>query len=175
MSNIRKHITQIQEEKEIKQVSRVIVESRIKELIGGPDFFERYNKLSEDKKVVVSYQLFCELNELNSYGLIEEQDLWTSVIVSYLTSRPSELISSFRSCEAFSKLLSEAIIEAFVMELQQSSKLTNNMVVDFIRNSVGNSAKQFTDPLSKELSKTVCNFFSSLVKNIGGLQTKLAS
>lgn len=216
MSNIRKHITQIQEEKEIKQVSRVIVESRIKELIGGPDFFERYNKLSEDKKVVVSYQLFCELNELNSYGLIEEQDLWsafkglfggfggifssgietlaepvvrkvlafigfdenwywTSVIVSYLTSRPSELINSFRSCEAFSKLLSEAIIEAFVMELQQSSNVTNNMVVDFIRNSVGNSAKQFTDPLSKELSKTVCNFFSSLVKNIGGLQTKLAS
>ena len=78
MSNIRKHITQIQEEKEIKQVSRVIVESRIKELIGGPDFFERYNKLSEDKKVVVSYQLFCELNELNSYGLIEEQDLWSA-------------------------------------------------------------------------------------------------
>jgi hypothetical protein len=41
MSNIRKHITKIQEEREIKQVSRVIVESRIKELIGGPDFFER--------------------------------------------------------------------------------------------------------------------------------------
>ena len=57
----------------------------------------------------------------------------------------------------------------------QNSKITNNLIVDFIRNSVGNSAKEFTDPLSKELSKTVCNFFSSLVKNIGGLQTKLAS
>ena len=214
MSNIRKHITQIQEEREIKQVSRVIVESRIKELIGGPDFFERYDKLSEDKKIMLSYQLFCEINELNSYGLIEEQDLWsafkglfgglfsntgietlaepvirkvlagfgfdenwywTNFIVSYLTTRPSELINSFRSCDAFSKLLAEAIIEAFVMELQQNSKITNNLIVDFIRNSVGNSAKEFTDPLSKEIGKTVCNFFSSLVKNIGGLYTKLAS
>ena len=35
--------------------------------------------------------------------------------------------------------------------------------------------KNYTKTMSKELSKTVCNFFSSLVKNIGGLQTKLAS
>lgn len=217
MSNLRKHITQIKEETEIKEVSKMIVESRIREIIGGPDFFERYNSLSEDKKIMVSYQLFCELNELDSYGLLEEQqDLWsafkglfggfsgmmssgietlaepiigkalsmigfdpnwywTKVIVSYMTTKPTELIRSFTSCEAFSKLLAESVVEGFVMELQQSSgQMGNNLIVNFLRNSIGNSMKQYTDPLAKEMSKTICKFFSSLIKNIGNLQTKLA-
>ena len=102
MSNLRKHITQIKEETEIKEVSKMIVESRIREIIGGPDFFERYNSLSEDKKIMVSYQLFCELNELDSYGLLEEQqDLWSAFKGLFGWSR-ANLQSSLKAHQASS-------------------------------------------------------------------------
>lgn len=216
MSNIRKHIIKIQEEREINQVSKVIVESRIREIVGGPDFFERFSQLSEEKKMVVSYRLFCELNELDSYGLIQEQDLWSAfknmfggfsgmfntgietiaepiigrvleyvgldrssyfakVVISFMTSNPRELIRAFTSCEGFSKLLAESLIEAYVMEQQEKYQATNNMVFNFLRNAIGNAVKGLTDPLAKELSKTVCSLFSTLIKNIGDLSTKLTT
>ena len=71
MNSLKKHIEVIKEESERKEISRVIVESRIRELIGGPDFFDRFNDLSEDKKAEVAFQLFTELNNLESYGLLE--------------------------------------------------------------------------------------------------------
>lgn len=217
MSNLRKHIDKIKDETEMKKVSRMIVESRIQEIVGDSNFFDRYNLLDEEKKIVLSYQLFCELNELESFGLIEEEtDLWTAfkglfggfggimssgvetlaepiigkalgligfdtnwywtkVIISYMTTRPSELIRSFSSCELFSKLLAKAMVEAFIMELQEGSgAIGNNLIVDFLRNSIAGSMKGYTDPLAEKLSEKVCGFFSSLVKNIGSLQGKLA-
>lgn len=215
MNSLKKHIEIIKEESERKEISRVIVESRIRELIGGPDFFDRFNNLSEDKKATVAFQLFTELNNLDSYGLIEESDLWTGlknlfggltgmmgsgietlaepivskalqyigfdpnwywskVIVSYLTTNPAELIRSFTSCEKFSLLLAKSIIEAFTMELQSQSNVTNNVVVSFMRNAIGNSLQGYTDELGGELSKTLCKFFDKLTSNVSSLTTKLS-
>lgn len=215
MNSLKKHIEIIKEENERKQVSKVIVESRLRELIGGTDFFDRFNNLSEDKKVVVAVQIFTELNNLESYGLLEESDLWSGlkklfggltgmvgsgletlaepivskalqyigfdpnwywskVVVSYLTTNPAELIRSFTSCEKFSALLSKALVEAFVMELQSQSSIANNVVVSFMRNAIANSLKGYTDELADELGKTLCQFFDKLTSNVSNLTTQLS-
>ncbi len=74
-NSIRKNLQVIQEERERKQVALSIVESRLLAVAGGPDFFERFDSLTENQKVKVSFLMLMEMNTILEYDLISEQDL----------------------------------------------------------------------------------------------------
>lgn len=74
-NSIRKNLQVIQEERERKQVALSIVESRLLAVAGGSDFFERFDTLSENQKVKVSFMMLMEMNTILEYGLVSEQDL----------------------------------------------------------------------------------------------------
>lgn len=73
-SSIRKNLQLIQEEKHRKSISISIVESRL-QTIAGDDFFNDYNKLSENRKLKTSFLILQEMNTILQYDLISEQDL----------------------------------------------------------------------------------------------------
>lgn len=76
-SSIRKNLQLIQEEKERKNISISIVESRL-QTIAGDDFFNSFNELSEGKKLKTSFLILQEMNTILHYDLISEQDLSSS-------------------------------------------------------------------------------------------------
>ena len=73
-SSIRKNLQLIREEKERKDISILIVESRLRTL-AGDDFFKNFNKLSESRKIKTSFLILQEMNTILQYDLISEQDL----------------------------------------------------------------------------------------------------
>jgi hypothetical protein len=212
-TSIRKHIELIKEEKERKIVSLSIVESRF-ESIGGKDFFDKFETLSENQKLRMSFLILQEMNTILRYDLVTEQDLasafknifgnlfssgletivepilrrllsafgldpksyFSNTVVSFLTTNPSELISAMSSCQKFSKLLAEALAEAFVMEIQESFEM-EGALADFVRNSLGGAIKDisFIDNLTNKISSVVCNLFSNLGSNAENLIGRIQS
>ena len=211
-SLIRKNLQIIQEERERKNISISIVESRL-QTIAGEDFFNNFNDLSENRKLKVSFLILQEMNTVLEYDLISEQDLassfknifgdlfgsgiqtlaepiirkllqlfgldpksyFSNTVVSFLTSDPRELIAAMGSCEKFSKLLSQALAEAFVMEIQESLG-GEGMVFDFLRNSLGGAVKdvEFVDSLTRQVSSTVCGLFTKVGSNAKNLIGQLS-
>jgi hypothetical protein len=211
-SSIRKNLQLIREEKERKDISILIVESRLRTL-AGDDFFKNFNKLSESRKIKTSFLILQEMNTILQYDLISEQDLalsfknifgnlfgssvqtlaepmirklleffgldpnsyFTNTVVSFITSDPRELIGAMGSCEKFAKLLAESLSEAFVMEIQESLG-GEGMLFDFLRNSLGGAVKDvhFVDSLTKQLSTTVCGFFTKIGSNAKNLIGQLS-
>lgn len=76
-SSIRKNLQLIREEKERKEISISIVESRLQTL-AGDDFFKSFNNLSENRKLKTSFLILQEMNTVLQYDLISEQDLASS-------------------------------------------------------------------------------------------------
>jgi hypothetical protein len=99
-------------------------------------------------------------------------------MISYLTSRPGDLIKAFVDCKTLTRLIAESIIEASVMTLVQKKEL-GGFISDLIRNTVGNSIKDtnVVSDLEEKLSGKVCELFdmfggkaksiSDAVKNAG--------
>ena len=206
--SIKRNLQIIKEERERKQISISIVESRLSTIMGGEDFFVRYNSLSENKKVKLSFYILKELNTIVEYDLISEQDLsstfknlfgtlftsgfetilepvvrfvlekvgmepksfMTNTVVSLLTTNPMRVIEAMTSCQKFSKLMSEVLSEAFVMEIQQSVG-GEGQVMNFLRNSIGGAVKdtKFVEALTNQISSKVCTIFSTLFKNAKNL------
>lgn len=211
-TSIRKNLQIIQEERKSKNISISIVESRLS-AIAGKDFFESFAKLSESRKLKVSFLILQEINTVLEYDLISEQDLassfknifgdlfgsgiqtlvepiirnlmelfgadpnsyFTNTVISFLTSDPRELILALGSCEKFSKLLSESLAEAFVMEIQESIG-ADGMVFDFLRNSLGGAVKdtEFINALTNQISSHVCGLFTKIGSKAENLIGKLS-
>mgnify|MGYP007090449933 CR=1 FL=1 len=55
------------------------------------------------------------LSELGVSGFIK------NFVVSYLTSRPGEVIESFSDCKIMAKLVSRSIVEGMVKSLQEKN------------------------------------------------------
>jgi hypothetical protein len=79
--SIKRNLQIIKEERERKQISISIVESRLSTIMGGKDFFVRYNSLSENKKAIPYGYVSIRGDNLNStttydalpYGLIQSR------------------------------------------------------------------------------------------------------
>ena len=98
----------------------------------------------------------------------------TNSIISYLTSRPSEVIKSFSDCKLMTKLIAESVSEALVMSLMKS-KGFDNPGYSFLRNTLGGVLKEtsFVQGLEGGLSKTVCSLFGKYAGNAEKVKSKL--
>ena len=95
-------------------------------------------------------------------------------IISYLTSRPSEVIKSMSDCKLMTKLIAESVVEAMIMSLQRQ-KGFDAPGYSFLRNTLGGVLKEtsFISGLEGGLSKTVCGLFGKYAGNAEKVKSKL--
>jgi hypothetical protein len=95
-------------------------------------------------------------------------------LISYLTSRPSDVIKSFSDCKVMTRLVSEGIVEAMVMTMQRE-KGFGGMGYDLIRNSLGNALEstQFIQGIENGLSGTICSLLGKFTNNTKEVANKL--
>lgn len=79
-------------------------------------------------------------------------------IISFLTSRPSEVIKAFNDCKTMSTLVSRSIVEGLVMSLQKDKNF-GGTGWDLIRNTLGEAIEQsdFGKKIESGISDTVCS------------------
>lgn len=101
---------------------------------------------------------------------------WKNFFVSLFTSNPMTLINALKSCDAMTKLVSEALVEGMVMNLQEKTgtKGTTGIV---IRNIMGQALKNqaFIEGLSKSLRDPVCDLYESMTDKAKNVLDKLKS
>jgi hypothetical protein len=92
--------------------------------------------------------------------------VFTNIVTSYLTSRPSDIIKSFNDCKLMTKLLAESITEGLFKTLMDNKGFSSPGYV-FLRNSLGGAVKnsEFISGIEKQLESQVC-------KLIGGMTDK---
>lgn len=151
---IRRSIIETKEQKEKQLIEQHLIKSRLSVLVEHVQSEEEFNKLSENKKIQLSFNILQELSYLESTGLLSEQNLsnvfkslfgglfgnvtqtifepligkivyplfgqgfLSNFIISYLTSRPSEVIKSMSDCKLMTKLIAESVVEGMIMSLQ---------------------------------------------------------
>lgn len=97
-----------------------------------------------------------------------------NIMVSLLTSRPSELISSLGNCEMMTKLIVKSFIEAEVMFLQQEAGL-DGMVLSFVRNRMGSAAEniELIQKLESNFGHKICEILDRVKSNTENIIKKL--
>jgi hypothetical protein len=97
-------------------------------------------------------------------------------VISYLTSRPSDVIKSFSDCKIMTKLVSEAIVESMVMTMQRE-KGYSGFGYNLIRNQLGNvlQSTEFISKIENGLQETICSIFDKLANNTKSVSEKLKS
>lgn len=114
------------------------------------------------------------LSELGVSGFIK------NFVVSYLTSRPGEVIESFSDCKIMAKLVSRSIVEGMVKSLQEKTG-TEGFAYNLIRNQLGNmiESTEFVSSIEAGFQTTICSITSKLGNNtknvLGKLQGGLSS
>lgn len=100
---------------------------------------------------------------LGSLGI--KKGHFRNIMVSILTSRPSELVRAMGDCDLMTKLIVRSFVEAEVMFLQQEAGL-DGMVLSFMRNKLGSMAEdtEFIENLERSFGGAICNVMSN-VKN----------
>jgi hypothetical protein len=100
-------------------------------------------------------------------------------LISYLSSRPSEVIKSFSDCKLMTKLISRAVVESMVMTMQRE-KGYGGFGYDLIRNQLGTvlESNEFVSGIERGLENIVCSVVGKLAdkaKNIKGSLADVAS
>ena len=88
-------------------------------------------------------------------------------LVSFLASRPTELVRAISDCKLFTKLVVEGLTEAMVKWLQDKTNLTGGLA-DVLRNTVGatiRDSKTFKQSIEKEFAGTICSLFEKYTSN----------
>ena len=98
----------------------------------------------------------------------------SNFIVSYLTSKPSEVIKSFSDCKLMTKLVAESVVEAMVMSMQTEKGYTG-IGYSLLRNTLGGALKSndFIQKIEEGLESTVCGLFSKFAGNAEKVKEKL--
>lgn len=94
------------------------------------------------------------------------EGFFTDFLVSYLTTKPSELVKSFNDCKAMTRLIAQGVSEAFVMQTMRSKGYTGSGY-SFIRNSLADvlTGSQFIQGIEKGLESTVCSVIGKFTNN----------
>jgi len=108
---------------------------------------------------------------LSALGL---KGYFKNVLISFLTSKPSDLIAAFGDCTKMTKLIAEALSEGVFTTLQQE-KGYGGLGYDLIRNVLGGAIKNtgFIQGIEQGISKIVCGLFSKYTDNAKDLVGKL--
>lgn len=95
-------------------------------------------------------------------------------MISFITTRPTELMKALTDCKAMTKLLVESFIEALVMMLQQETE-KGGYVYDFIRNQLGGMIKETSvvSSLENKFAGTVCSMFDKYTGKAQDVANKL--
>ena len=98
----------------------------------------------------------------------------SNFIISYLTSRPSEVIKSMSDCKLMTKLIAESVVEAMIMSLQRQ-KGFDAPGYSFLRNTLADVIKGtgFVSGIENSISSAVCSLFSKFANNAKKIETKL--
>jgi hypothetical protein len=207
---IRQTIIETKEQKEKQLIEQHLIKSRLSVLVEHVQSEEEFNKLSEDKKIQLSFNILQELSYLESTGLLSEQNLssvfkslfgglfgdvtqtvfepllgkivyplfgegfMSNFIISYLTSRPSDVIKSMSDCKLMTKLVAESIVEGMVMSLQRQ-KGFDKPGYSYLRNALGSviEGSEFISGIERSISSAVCGVFSKVANNAKNVETKL--
>jgi hypothetical protein len=104
------------------------------------------------------------------------QGFLSNFIISYLTSRPSEVIKSMSDCKLMTKLIAESVVEGMIMSLQRQ-KGFDSPGYSFLRNTLGDVIKGtgFISGIETSISKTVCGLFGKFANNAEKVKSKLAT
>ena len=96
-------------------------------------------------------------------------------LVSFLASRPTELVRAISDCKLFTKLIVEGLTEAVVKWLQENTG-TGGALADILRNSIGKTireSKTFKQSIEKEFAGTICSLFEKYTSNAKDVLTNL--
>jgi len=98
----------------------------------------------------------------------------TNFIISYLTSRPSDVIKSMSDCKLMTKLIAESIVEGMVMSLQRQKGFDGTGYA-FLRNTLGGAItnSSFGTSIENGISSTICGLFSKFAGNAEKVESKL--
>ena len=141
-------------------ISEVDLSSAFKSLFGG--FFGNVTQTVFEPLIgKIVYPLFGE-------------GFMSNFIISYLTSRPSEVIKSMSDCKLMTKLVAESIVEGMVMSLQRQ-KGFDAPGYSFLRNTLADAitGTGFITNIENSLSKTVCSLFGKFANNAKNIESKL--
>jgi hypothetical protein len=107
-------------------------------------------------------------------GLGLEQGYIRNFLVSFFTSRPSDVIKAFSDCKLMTKLVAEGIVESIVKTVQEN-KGYSGMGYDLIRNTMADVIRnvEFVSGLEKGLENTVCSLFDKFTDNAQSVAEKL--
>jgi hypothetical protein len=102
------------------------------------------------------------------------QGFMSNFIISYLTSRPSDVIKSMSDCKLMTKLVAESVVEGMVMSLQRQ-KGFDAPGYSYLRNALGSviEGSEFISGIERSISNTVCGVFSSVAGNAKKVEAKL--
>ncbi len=102
------------------------------------------------------------------------QGFLSNFIISYLTSRPSEVIKSMSDCKLMTKLISESVVEGMVKSLQRQ-KGFDTPGYSYLRNALGTvfEGSEFVRGIEGSISNTVCGLFEKFAGNAKKIETKL--
>jgi hypothetical protein len=109
------------------------------------------------------------------FGLGMGEGFFKDFLVSYLTSRPTELAKAISDCKLFTKLVVEGLTEAMVKWLQQNTGVTGGLA-DVLRNTIGatiRDSKTFKQSIEKEFAGTICSLFEKYTSNAQNVLTNL--
>jgi hypothetical protein len=141
-------------------ISEVDLSSAFKSLFGG--FFGNVTQTVFEPLIgKIVYPLFGE-------------GFMSNFIISYLTSRPSEVIKSMSDCKLMTKLVAESIVEGMVMSLQRQ-KGFDAPGYSFLRNTLADAitGMGFVSSIENSISKTVCELFGKFANNAKKVEAKL--
>jgi hypothetical protein len=107
-------------------------------------------------------------------GIGLNQGYFRNFLVSYLTSKPSDIIKSFGDCKLMTKLVSEGIVESIVKTMMEQKgfsafgyDLIRNTMADVIRNV------EFVSGLEKGLENTICSLVGKFTDNAEKVAEKI--
>ena len=107
-------------------------------------------------------------------GLGFEGGYVRNFLVSFLTSRPSDIIRAFSDCKLMTKLVAEGIVESIVKTMQEE-KGYSGAGYDLIRNTMGDVIRNvgFVNGLESGLQNTVCSLIGKFTDNAEKVAEKL--
>ena len=108
---------------------------------------------------------------LNSYlkGL-GIPDVISLPLIAYFTQNPIKVLRSFTSCEKFSEMFIQAMIEALIMHIQKNFKngVVGGPAFDFLRNTIIEAIKasDLGDKLMDKFGDQICHLFNKIKSKI---------
>lgn len=102
------------------------------------------------------------------------EGFFRDAVVSFITSKPSEIIGAFNDCRILTKLIVESMVEATIMTLQKKGGLSGYPLT-MLRNTLGSAMKDidFVKKIEGSISNNICGLMDKFTNNAKKVADKL--